>query len=131
MEDFIPLSAKQLQSEEKVTFLQQEVPNIFLSSYFKRKHRHDLQREIVSIAKRVIKPSYRKRYITKEEYKIIMKKVVTKVCIPTVCLPIKTFPIFSRQPIPIEWIKHGLVRVFNPMYKSTEHNSEDDWRICK
>ena len=44
-----------------------------------KKHRYELQREIVAIAKKSIKPSYRKGYITKDEYKIIMKKVVTKV----------------------------------------------------
>jgi hypothetical protein len=46
---------------------------------FQKKHRHNLQREIISIAKKALKSAFKKHFITKDNYKIIMKKVVTKV----------------------------------------------------
>ena len=48
---------------------------------FQRKERKKRQTEIAIIAKEALKPAFKKRGITKEEYKIIMKKVVTKVSI--------------------------------------------------
>ncbi|CAF4613024.1 unnamed protein product [Rotaria sp. Silwood1] len=60
MEDSIPISAKQLEITER------------------RKQRYKLQREIITIAKKALKPAFKKHDVTKEEYKKIMKKVVTK-----------------------------------------------------
>ncbi|CAF1584614.1 unnamed protein product [Rotaria sp. Silwood1] len=60
MEDSIPISAKQLELTER------------------RKQRYKLQREIITIAKKTLKPAFKKHDVTKEEYKKIMKKVVTK-----------------------------------------------------
>ncbi len=78
MQDSIPISAKQLEISERVSF---EIDENLIIFHFQRKQRYKRQREIISIAKRALKPSYKQREITKEEYKKIMKKVVTKVCI--------------------------------------------------
>lgn len=49
--------------------------------FLQRKQREKRQSEIAAIAKEALKPAFKKRAITKDEYKEIMKKVVTKVCI--------------------------------------------------
>ncbi|CAF1434131.1 unnamed protein product [Adineta ricciae] len=59
-EEAVPISAKHLERLER------------------RKERKKRQTEIAIIAKEALKPAFKKRGITKEEYKIIMKKVVTK-----------------------------------------------------
>ena len=47
--------------------------------FSKRKQREQRQSEIAAIAKEALKPAFKKRTISKDEYKEIMKKVVTKV----------------------------------------------------
>ncbi len=79
-EDAVPISAKHLERIERVSsFISHNYIQVY-HWYFQRKQREKRQSEIAAIAKEALKPAFKKRTITKDEYKEIMKKVVTKVC---------------------------------------------------
>ena len=82
-EEAVPISAKHLERLERVRKVLNRFKRSILCFPLQRKEREKRQAQIAIIAKEALKPAFKKRDITKEEYKIIMKKVVTKVNIPS------------------------------------------------